>query len=402
MPAVVLPAELVGDILGTFVLDNPSHAARTPNLASFAAVSRQWYAEATPLLYRNLYLSSRTRAKLVETLEANDSLGPLVRELTLSGGNLDTAEYERLKRAVASCTGVTSLSYHCFDPTILEDLTWFVSATWPNLKYLRADQSAFLFTLLARLPSLETLIASYIEFPAPGTVTPSPPTTRAATPAPDSSSPSTSPPVRPTFRLKRFDSGSSPLPAHFHLLTSSSAHTLRSLDLPLSSLTSQDLSPFASLTRLTLTLAERYLPLPADTVAVAQRAHGARDDARLVRRLRRVLARAEAAGVPLRTLEVYEPAYAPTGAIARAAIEGEDLLASVPRSVVRLELATLDALRAGYVAKAFARGLDGDEGVAGCCLGVKELVLGRKVAAQEGARGMLDVLARRGVRVSWE
>ncbi|BGP41510.1 hypothetical protein JCM10449v2_005499 [Rhodotorula kratochvilovae] len=405
MPAILLPSELVADILDTFILNNPSHAARAPNLASFAAVSRQWYAEATPLLYRNLYLSSRTRSKLAETLRANDSLGPLVRELTLSGGNLDAAEYERLKRALATCTGVTSLSYHCFEPAILEDLTWFVSATWPDLRYLRADQSAHLFDLLARLPALETLIASYIEFPAPGSATPSPASTRAATPAPGSddgrSSPSPSPPVRPIFRLKRFDSGSSPLPANFHFLTSSSAHTLRSLDLPLSSLTSQDLSPFASLTRLTLTLAERYLPLPAHTLAVAQRAHGTRNDRRLIRRMQRILLRAEAADVPLSTLEVYEPAYAKTGAIARDAIEGEDLLACVPRTVARLELATLEELKAEYVAEVFARGLD-EEGGAQCCVGVRQLVLGRRVAAQEGARGMLEVLARRGVEVSWE
>ncbi|GAA5933014.1 hypothetical protein JCM3775_005289 [Rhodotorula graminis] len=415
--SVQLPLELVADVLDTFVLDNPSHAARRPNLASFAAVSRRWHAAATPLLWRNLYLDSRSRSGILNALDSNAALVALVRELSLSGGGLDGAEYERLKRVLAECAGVERLGYHCFDEATLQDFTHFVSSAWPGLKYLRADQNAHLFDLLSRLPALETLIASYIEFPAPdiSTVTPSPPGTRPTTPT---STDAAAPVRRPTFRLKRLDSGSSPLPAHFHLLTSSSAHTLRSLDIPLSSLTSQDLSAFASLERLTLTLAERYLPLPPDVAGAPapahRRAHGARDDARLMRRVRRVLdsvaqagadAGAGSSGVssPLRTLEVYEPAYASTASISRAVIREGDLWSGVPPSVERLELATVEGIEARDVEDALGRGLvAGREGEKLCCVGVRDLVLGRKVASQEGAAEMLSLATRRGVRVLFE
>ena len=413
MPAAQLPPELVADVLDTFVLDNPSHAARRPNLALFAAVSRRWCAAARPLLYRNLYLDSRTRSGILDALESNEALAALVRELSLSGGKLDGAEYERLKRILARCGGVERLGYHCFDEATLHDFTSFVSSSWPGLKYLRADQSAHLFDLLSRLPALETLIASYIEFPAPdiSTVTPSPPGTRPTTPT---STNAAAPVRRPTFRLKRLDAGSSPLPAHFHLLASSSAHTLRSLDLPLSSLTSQDLSAFASLERLTLTLAERYLPLPPEAAQPQRRAHGARDDARLMRRVRRVLDSVARAGIaagagssgvssPLRTLEVYEPAYASTASIERAAIREGDLWGGVPPSVERLELATLEGIEARDVDEAFGRGfVEGREGEKPCCVGVKDLVLGRRVASQEGAAAMLSLMKRRSVHVSFE
>ncbi|GAA5902214.1 hypothetical protein JCM8208_002506 [Rhodotorula glutinis] len=406
-----LPPELVADVLDIFLLDNPSHVARRRNLASFAAVSRRWFAVATPLLYRKLYLDSRTRSGILAALEKNEALVPLVRELSLSGGGLDAVEYERLKHVLARCGGVERLGYHCFNEATLQDLTRFVSTAWPGLKYLRADQSAHLFDLLSRLPALETLIASYIEFPAPDAITPtpSPPGTRPTTPT---SIDDVAPVRRPTFRLKRLDSGSSPLPAHFHLLTSSSAHTLRSLDLPLSSLTSQDLSAFASLERLTLTLAERYLPLAPDAVGAPaqppQRAHGARDDARLMRRVRRVLDSVGAAGSsgvssPLRTLEVYEPAYAATASISRAAVREGDLWAGVPSGVERLELATVEGIEASDVVEAFGRGtVEGREGEKLCCVGVRELVLGRKVASQEGAAEMLSLTTRRGVRVLFE
>ncbi|GAA5998494.1 uncharacterized protein JCM10292_002735 [Rhodotorula paludigena] len=406
MSSVLLPPELVADILDTFVALNPSHAARTPNLASFAGVSRQWYTAATPLLYRNLYFDSRKRAMLLNTFEMNPDLRPLVQTVSLSGGLLEAGEYERVKAVLAGCTAVRSLTYHCFDRELLEDLTYYISDTWPRLRYLRADQSAHLFDLLGRLPELETLIASYIEFPAPGAATPSPPASRAATPVPSGRSSPTSPVSRPTFRLKRFDSGSSPLPHHFDLLTSSSATSLRSLDLPVSSQTSQDLSPFSSLSHLTLTLAERYLPLQSDLPAAQHAAHaatpGARNDARLLRRVRRVLARADAARVPIRSLEVFEPAYAATSPIGRGAIEEEDLLACVPRGVRRVELASVHELRAAYVAEVFERGERDEDSAARCCADVRELVLSRKVAAQEGAREMCEVLAKRGVEVLWE
>ncbi|GAA5850037.1 hypothetical protein JCM9279_004891 [Rhodotorula babjevae] len=413
MPSAQLPPELVADVLDTFVLDNPSHAARRPNLASFAAVSRKWFAAATPLLYSKLYLDSRSRSAILDALEGNGALVPLVRELSLSGGNLDGAEHERLKRVLARCRGVERLDYHCFDEAMLRDFTCFVSSAWPGLKHLRADQSASLFDLLSRLPALETLIASYIEFPAPdiATPTPSPPGTRPTTPT---SIHDAALVRRPTFRLKRLDTGSSPLPAHFHLLTSSSAHTLRSLDLPLSSRTSQDLSAFASLERLTLTLAERYLPLAPSTTPPHRRAHGARDDARLMRRVRRVLDSVARAGAiaavgssgdssPLRTLEVYEPAYGSTASIGRAAICEGDLWGGVPPSVERLELATVEGIEARDVTEALGRGfVAGREGEKLCCVGVRELVLGRKVASEEGASEMLSLARRRGVHVSFE
>lgn len=434
MPSVQLPPELVADVLDTFVLSSPSHAARIPNLASFAVVSRKWHAAATPLLYRNLYLDSRRRGKILDALEGNEALLPVVRELSLSGGGLSgtehepDAEYARLKRVLTQCGNVQRLSYHCFDASTLLDLTWFVSDTWPTLRYLRADQSAHLFDLLGRLPALETLIASSIEVPAQGgSVTPrpppSPPSAPSRSPSPGSTRTSTpGPPTRPTFRLKRLDSGSSPRPSDFQLLTSSSASTLRSLDLPLSSLTSQDLSSFTSLERLTLTLAERYLPLPVPGPGPGPgQPATTRNDARLVRRLRHTLDRVSASGAPLRVLEVHEPHYAATAPIAAGALfpeeeEEEDgragagFLDAVPRCVERLELQTLEALEARDIARAFAsasaRGAADGEGErrarSGCCDGLRQLVLARKVALQDGAGEMRRVLEKRGVEVVWE
>lgn len=253
-----LPPELVADILDSFVESAPSHALRTPDLAAFARVSRDWHDAATPLLYRNVYVDSKARDGILDALEANPNLPPLVRELTLSGGKLTADDFDRLQTALSRCEGVTSLAYHCFDDAFVEDLTWWISSTWPRLRYLRADQSQSLYDLLGRLPNLETLVASYIEFPNVGTATavPSPPSSGRSSP----SSPSAGP-GRPTFRLKRFDSGTSPLPANFQLLTSSSQSSLSSLDVPISSLISQDLTGFSSLDRLTLTLGERYLPV---------------------------------------------------------------------------------------------------------------------------------------------
>ncbi|GAA6016215.1 hypothetical protein JCM10207_000434 [Rhodosporidiobolus poonsookiae] len=411
-----LPPELVADVLDLFVEANPSHAARLPNLASFARVNQTWSARATAYLYRNLYLDSSARAGILDALEANPSLALHVRSLTLSGGKLDADEFARLRRVLAQCPAVRSLSYHCFDAVYLADLTAFISAAWPGLRYLRADQSQHLFDLLNRLPDLEELVASHIQFPAAAhnlvtaTATPLPPS-RPATPGVSGAStpvPSAAP-VRPTFRLKRFDSGSSPSPLNFHLLTSSSQSSLRTLDLPISSLTSQDLGSFTSLSSLTLTLAERYLPLDADLPQ--PRPAGApgsgRSDTRCLRRLRRVLAGAEAAGVPLRRLEVYEPRYAPTSAFAAHAFEEEDLFASVPASVETLDLATL-AVALEYVEEAFRRGEQG-EGAEGeeerprVCEGLKTLVLGRgSVGSAAQVRRTLEVLARRGVAVRWE
>ncbi|GAA5843490.1 hypothetical protein JCM11251_001421 [Rhodosporidiobolus azoricus] len=210
MPVRTLPPELVADILDTFVETYPSHAQRLPNLASFALVDHTWSAISTSYLYRNLYLCSSTRSSILSALEHNPDLAPLVRTLTLSGGKLDPLEFERLKRVLGSCTNVRSLSYHCFETGYLSSLTSFIGDAWPHLTYLRADQSQHLFDLLARLPDLEELVASYIEFPAAvhnlvnAARTPLPPS-RPATPGIGgevSSGPILERPVRPTFRLK--------------------------------------------------------------------------------------------------------------------------------------------------------------------------------------------------------
>ncbi|BGP01508.1 Erythrocyte membrane protein 1 [Rhodotorula toruloides ATCC 204091] len=388
-----LPPELISDILDTFLHLSPSHALRTPNLARFARVNRTWNAASIPLLYRNIYLDSRTREGVLDAFEANPNLPGRVRHLTLSGGNLDSEGFKRLLDVLRACTGVTHLSYHCFDPSFLEDLTDFVATTWPGLRYLRADQSHALYSLLARLPDLETLIATYIEFPAPGV--PSPPS-RISTPPPPSSgrsSPSPSHPIRPTFRLKRFDSGSSPHPSNFHLLTSSSTTSLTSLDLPISSQTSQDLEAFRGLRRLTLTLAERYIrPLPAVVGAVGM---GGREDAHCLRRLKRLLAHAGRSGVPLSTLEIYDPPYALTEPFKPEVFEETDVLAAVPKGVKELDLATLD-IGLGYIKRAFER--EGEEKV---CEGVEVVVLSRAKRDEEGAEEMRSLLGRRGVEVRW-
>ncbi|BGP33515.1 hypothetical protein JCM10296v2_005319 [Rhodotorula toruloides] len=356
MTPPLLPPELVADILDTFLLLSPSHALRT----------RQ----------------------------------PAAPHLTLSGVKLDAEGFKRLLDVLVACKGVTHLSYHCFDPSFLEDLTEFVASQWPGLRYLRADQSHALYSLLARLPDLEALIASYINFPAPGV--PASPPTRISTPSPPSSgrsspspspSPSASPahPVRPTFRLKRFGSGSSPAPSNFHLLTSTSTTSLASLDLPISSPTSQDLEAFRGLRKLTLTLAERYIrPLPAGAVGM-----GGREDAHCLRRLKRLLAHAGRSGVPLSTLEIYDPPYALTEPFKPEVSEEADVLAAVPAGVEELDLATLD-IGLGYVKSAFAR--EGEEQV---CEGVKVMVLSRGKRAEEGAEEMRSVLGRRGVEVRW-
>lgn len=394
-----LPPELIADILDSFVESAPSHALRTPDLAAFARVSRDWHDAATPLLYRNVYVDSKARDGILDALGTNPNLPPLVRELTLSGGKLTAGDFKRLLATLERCEEVTSLTYHCFDGAFVEDLTWWISSTWPRLRYLRADQSQHLYDLLGRLPNLETLVASYIEFPNIGTAA-------AAVPSPPSSgrsSPSSSwsaAPVRPTFRLKRFDSGTSPLPANFHLLTSSSQSSLSSLDVPISSLISQDLTGFSSLDRLTLTLGERYLPVPDPRVP---RPHGARDEARCVRRIRRLLRGVEEAQVPLRHLEIFEPAYAATKPFNAGVFEVEDLLESVPDSVRLLDLATV-AISADYVARAFARHVADSEGYAPAfdvCKNVTEVVLPRDLAGATGLAAMHCALAARGITVRW-
>ncbi|GEM08632.1 erythrocyte membrane protein 1 [Rhodotorula toruloides] len=355
-----LPPELISDILDTFLVLSPSHTSRTPNLASFALVNRTWNAAAVPLLYRNVYFDSRSREGIVSAFEADTSLPRFVRHLTLSGGNLTRDTFARLLDVLSACTNVTHLSYHCFDPSFLDDLTWFVSTQWPGLRYLRADQSHALYALLARLPDLETVIASYIDFPAAGTASRSPPPGRIATPSPSSSTGRSSPtsfpfptqPIRPTFRLKRFDSGSCPHPQNFHLLTSSSASSLTSLDLPVSSQTSQDLDFFTNLSYLTLTLAERYIrPRPVGAPATLE----GRNDEHCLRRLKRVLANATRSNVPLTTLEIYEPAYASTTPFKSEVFEQTDVLSAVPRGVSELDLATVD-IGVGYVKAVFERG----------------------------------------------
>lgn len=402
-----LPPELVADILDSFVESAPSHALRTPDLASFARVSRDWHDIATPLLYRNVYIDSKARDGILAAFETNPALPPLVRELTLSGGKLTVDGFKRLQAALEQCDHVTSLTYHCFDDALVEDLTWFVSSTWPGLQYLRADQSQCLYNLLSRLPHLETLVASYIEFPNLGTAAaaaspvPSPPSSGRSSPTSSSSSSS---PVRPTFRLKRFDSGTSPLPANFQLLTSSSQSSLTSLDVPISSLISQDLTGFSSLDRLTVTLGERYLPAPDPRVPLA---HGARDEARCLRRVRRLLRGVRDARVPLRHLEVFEPAYAATKPFDAGVFELERLLESVPDSVQVLDLATI-AISAEYLARAFARVVPAADGVEARATpvfdagtNITEVVLSPQVARESAAPAMHSALAARGISVRW-
>ncbi|POY73297.1 hypothetical protein BMF94_3631 [Rhodotorula taiwanensis] len=404
-----LPPELVADILDSFVESAPSHAARTPNLAAFARVSRDWHDAATPLLYRDIYLDSKTRQGILGAMEGNEALAPLVRKLTLSGGNLTAPDFARMQAVLERCDAVTSLAYHCFDEEFAEDLTFFISSTWPTLQYLRADQSQNLYNFLSRLPKLETLVARYIEFPEPSawvaSPPPTPPTSGRSSPASsyfsDDSHGSTGP-ARPTFRLKRFDSGTSPLSANFQLLTSSSQASLRSLDVPISSLISQDLSGFSSLETLTLTLAERYLPVPEPD---RPRAHGARDEARCLRRVRRLLRGIKESQVPLRRLEVYEPAYSSTKAFDADVFESERMLEAVPPSVEVLDLATI-AVRADYLARAFAH-VDVNEDlrvkVYSNCLGVRELILPSTVARSAGSAigPMLATLYQRNVSITW-
>ncbi|GAA5987222.1 hypothetical protein JCM11641_006065 [Rhodosporidiobolus odoratus] len=426
MPVHSLPTELIADILDTFVVLFPSHSQRLPNLASFALVNRTWSAISTGYLYRNLYLDSTARDGILSALEQNPWLAPMVRTLTLSGGKLDAVAFSRMQRLLVQCTNVRSLSYHCFDEVYLADLTTFIGVAWPGLKYLRADQSQHLFNLLGHLPHLEELIASYIEVPASvhalaaATVTPLPPS-RPTTPGGSTSlnaSGTPTRPVRPTFKLRRFDSGTSPSPLNFHLLTSSSQSSLRSLDLPLTSQTSQDLGSFTSLSFLTLTLAERYIPLDADLPQPRQPGAPAsqRDDARCLRRLKRVLSGAESAGVPLKRLEVYEPQYSGTSPFKAETFEEEDVLAAVPTSVEELDLSTC-AVGLEYIKKTFSpapapltAGEEGEEEEAEeeaaeqerVCKGLRSIILGVRTAGTiEEARGTMEVLAKRGVAVRW-
>ncbi|GAA5950939.1 hypothetical protein JCM21900_000379 [Sporobolomyces salmonicolor] len=383
-----LPPELVADILDTFVQTYPSHAQRVPNLASISLVDRTLNALAQPLLYRNVYLDSTRRTQLLNALE-NTTLASHVRTLTLSGGMLDAEEFVRMKQVLKGCTGVRSLTYLCFDHVMLPDLTDFIAETWPTtLRYLRADQKDGLYDLLSRLPELETLIASYIEFPA---VVPTP--SRSSTPPP-TSAPGV--PVRPTFRLKRLDSGSSPSSAHFHLLTSSSSTSLQTLDLPISSRSpSQDLSSFASLHSLTLTLCERYIPHDLDP-----RPHGApspgRDDAWCLRRVKRVLERAREADLPLRYLEIFEPSYAPTRAFDAHSFEDTDVLDAVPPSVRELDLATVD-VAVEYVVRKLGPADENEQGPL-CCAGLRRIVLKRQAG---GAKEVKVALGKRGIEVRW-
>lgn len=418
--ARTLPPELVADILDDFVLFNPSHSQRLPNLASFARINSTWNDVTTVWLYRNLYLDSSSRSAILDALEHNPDLAQHVRILSLSGGKLTDDEFVRLRSVLRRCTGVTNLSYHCFATDQLADLTSFIGDTWPGLKYLRADQSQTLYDLLSRLPKLEELVASYIEFPSSSQLAAASavalPPSRPDTPfgSPPSSSIdgllAVAPPrpVRPSFKLRRLDSGSAFHPLNFDLLISSSASTLLSLDLPLTSQLSQDLSVFTSLRTLTLTLAERYLPLDTDLpVPPPPGATGSgRSDERCLRRLKRVLRSAEAAGVPLQSLEMFEPAYAPTSAFTAEAFESEDILAAVPRTVRSLDLSST-AVGLGYLREAFSRG-EGDEegGQQRVCEGVRMVMLGLQSAKQEEGgeeevRRTVEVLARRGVMVRW-
>jgi hypothetical protein len=416
-----LPNELVADVMDHFVDSNTSHASRLPNLANFARVNPSWNDVSTVWLYRNLYLDSQSRSAILDTLEGNPNLAQHVRILSLSGGKLSDEEFVRLRQVLGRCTNVTNLSYHCFAPHQLAELVAFIAETWNGLKYLRADQSQFLYDLLSHLPHLEELVASYIEFPAASTLStaastalpPSRPETPFGSPSSSSSGGRllTPPrPVRPSFKLRRLDSGSALHPLNFDLLLSTSSSTLLTLDLPITSLLSQDLSVFSALRSLTLTLAERYIPTDADLPTPLQPGQPGtgRNDARCLRRLKRVLSRAESAGVPLTTLEIFEPRYPSTTAFSAGVFEEEDILASVPTSVRSLDLSTT-ALSLRYLREAFSRDPSVEEEAyegakAKCCVGVREVVLGlgsAKGETEEKVARTVKGLGRRGVMIRW-
>ncbi|GAA5895718.1 uncharacterized protein JCM6883_001598 [Sporobolomyces salmoneus] len=377
MPFPSLPPELWLDIVDTIVLSNPSHALRTPALASLARISRSFYSVANPLLYRTLFLDTSRRLKILSTLAARPTLAKEVRNLTISGGEMSVGEFEFTKEVLSSCSNISSLTYLCFDSWYLPNLTSSIAKTsWSKqLRYLRSDAKEGLFELLSKLPNLEELVASRIDFPETSSI-----------------SMSTS---RPSFRLKRFDSGSTPFDSDFFTLTYSSRETLVDLDFPTSSRSPlPDLSGFPALSRLTLTLAERYIPHNLDSrIGVPGGPIRAdRDDIRCLERVKEMLRMIEAGGGgnSFERLELYQPDYRRTREISSNDVKEAGLLEGIPRFVKELDLSTIN-LEAEYLMEVF--GGRSKEG----CNGLRRIWL-RKV---EQVKEVDRVLTERGIAVEW-
>ncbi|GAA5970578.1 hypothetical protein JCM3765_006882 [Sporobolomyces pararoseus] len=362
MPSPLLPPELLLDIVDALVLSQPSHANRIPNLAILARINRSFHSLTNPLLYRNLFLDTPRRFKILSTLSRNPSLLRHVRTLTISGGELSIGEFGFMKEVLSGCSNVSRLTYLCFDLWYLPSLTAFIGQTWSTqLRYLRSDSKEGLFHLLARLPNLEELVASRIDFPSNINSTRS------------SSIDTCSPPSLPSFHLKRIDSGSSPFAPDFDLLTRTSRTTLVDLDLPISSQSPlQDLSSFSALSSLTLSLAERYIPHSIDSrIGVpGGPARTDRDDVKCLRRVVEMLKAIErgGGGKSFRRLELYQPSYRRTREISASDVEESRLLEEIPAFVNELDLSTLE-IDGKYLQRLF--------GVreSGVCRGLKRIFL---------------------------
>ncbi|GAA5994451.1 hypothetical protein JCM5350_007039 [Sporobolomyces pararoseus] len=384
MPGPLLPPELLVDIVDALVTSQPSHANRIPNLAALAQVNRTFYSLTNPLLYRNLFLDTSRRFKILSTLSQNRSLLKHVRTLTISGGELSVPEVEFLKEVLSGCTNVSKLTYLCFDPWYLPSLTSFIGQTWSTqLRYLRSDSKEGLFQLLTRLPNLEELVASRIDFPSISTSTSPSPTDPMPSPTD-----TTTRPVLPSFHLKRIDSGSSPYATEFDLLTQTSRSTLVDLDLPISSQSPlQDLSSFSALSNLTLSLAERYIPHSLDSrIGVpGGPARTDRDDVKCLRRVVETLKAIErgGGGKSFRRLELYQPSYQRTREIAASDVEESKLLEGIPAFVNELDLSTLE-IDGKYLQRLFGA-REGD-----ICRGLRRIVIKKPENAAEVERVMKE------------
>jgi len=397
MPTPQLPPELLRDILDTVVLSYPSHAIRIPNLASFSLVNRTFHQIANPLLYRNLFLGIRHRMQIISTLSTNEELAKQVRVITVLGADLTVEEFEIMKTVLSGCENVSSFTYLCFDPWYLPSLTAFVAKTWSTtLKYLRSDQKEGLYDLLCRLPNLEELVVSCIDFPPSLTPSSTPSSSRSPSPSLATStpfSPSSSFPI-PTFQLKRFDSGSSPYSHNFEALTFTSRSSLITLDLPVSSRSPiQYLSLFPSLTSLTLTLSERYILHDLD--APQTRTRSERDDVRCLRQVKETLKGVR--GSQLRSLEVYQPDYRRTRAFAKEDVEKSDLFEGIPQGVKELDLSTIE-VGDEYLLRTFTK-IEGteeeEENVR--CKGLTKIVLRQTERRKE----VEECLRKRAIEVRW-
>ncbi|GAA5926861.1 uncharacterized protein JCM15063_000389 [Sporobolomyces koalae] len=378
-----LPAELVRDIVYAFLEENPAHVDRVPNLASLARVNRNFHALANPLLYRKLLLDTPRRSQILATLHGNPTLAREVRQLTLFGGELSVEDFDSMKEVLSRCINVISLTYLCFDTWFLPALTAFIAKTWSSrLRYLRCDRKEGLWDLLCQSPSLEELVASSIDFPS--RLPSGQSTTSLLTP-------------KPSFHLRRFDSGSSPLVDNFEALLSSSQDSLVELDLPISSLSPlPDLSAFPCLANLTLTLAERYIPHSRDSRTPGVPVIDERDDLRCLQRVKATLRRIEGRGHgSLRKLELYQPNYHRTRAFTSADVAEVDVLEAIPASVRTLDLSTLE-LDQAYVRKRL--GLQAErEGSKLIAKGLGTLILQRAGLSSETE----TKLGKRSVEVVW-